>query len=114
MLHSFPTRRSSDLDDDGTEMVFATYTAYDGRTILPKLLSTKDFRNFRIMPMLGNGAQNKNFALFPKKIKGKYAVLARIDDVNNYLMYSDRNTLWNDPIKVQEPKYTWKLINISN
>src|SRR5690625_8033952 len=114
MLHSFPTRSSDLTDDDGTEKVFAIYTAYDGRTILPKLLSTEDFRNFRIMPTLGNGAQNKNFALFPKKIKGKYAVLARIDGVNNYLMYSDRNTLWNDLIKIKEPKYTWKLINISN
>lgn len=101
-------------EDDGTQKVFATYTAYDGRTILPKLLSTEDFRNFRIMPMLGNGAQNKNFALFPKKINGKYAVLARVDGVNNYLMYSDRNTLWNDPIKIQEPKYPWEFTQIGN
>lgn len=101
-------------EDDGTKKIFATYTAYDGRAILPKLLSTEDFRNFRIMPMLGNGAQNKNFALFPKKIKGKYAVLARVDGVNNYLMYSDRPTLWNDPVKIQEPKYPWEFTQIGN
>src|SRR5690606_29635335 len=46
-------------DDDGSEKIYATYTAYDGFTILPKLISTTDFRNFRIMPMHGNGAQNK-------------------------------------------------------
>lgn len=102
------------MEDDGTEKVYATYTAYDGRTILPKLLSTEDFNTFRIMPMHGNGAQNKNFALFPKRIKGKYAVLARVDGVNNYIMYSDRNTLWNDPIKIQEPKYPWEFTQIGN
>lgn len=101
-------------DDDGSEKIYATYTAYDGFTILPKLISTTDFRNFRIMPMHGNGAQNKNFALFPRKIKGKYAMLARIDGVNNYLFYSDRITLWNDPIKIQEPKYPWEFTQIGN
>lgn len=101
-------------DDDGNKKVYATYTAYDGHTILPKLLSTEDFQNFRIMPMHGKAAQNKNFALFPKKINGKYAVLARVDGVNNYLIYSDRITLWNNPIKIQEPKYPWEFTQIGN
>ncbi len=101
-------------EDDGSEKIYATYTAFDGFTVLPKLLSTNDFRNFRIMPMHGNGAQNKNFALFPRKIKGKYAMLARIDGVNNYLFYSDRITLWNDPIKIQEPKFPWEFTQIGN
>lgn len=101
-------------EDDGSVKVYATYTAYDGHTILPKLLSTEDFNSFRIMPMHGKGAQNKNFALFPKKINGKYAVLARVDGVNNYIMYSERNTLWNDPIKIQEPKYPWEFTQIGN
>ncbi|HUH46278.1 MAG TPA: hypothetical protein VLZ54_03925, partial [Arenibacter sp.] len=101
-------------EDDGSIKVYATYTAYDGHTILPKLLSTVDFSTFRIMPMHGKAAQNKNFALFPQKINGKYAVLARVDGVNNYLMYSDRNTLWNNPIKIQEPKYPWEFTQIGN
>lgn len=101
-------------DDDGSERVYATYTAYDGHTILPKLLSTEDFVNFRIMPMHGKAVQNKNFALFPRKIKGQYAVLARIDGVNNYIMFSDRITLWNDPIKIQEPRYPWEFTQIGN
>jgi len=101
-------------EDDGTEKIYATYTAYDGYTILPKLLSTNDFINFRVMPMHGDGAQNKNFALFPRKVKGKYAMLARIDGVNNYLFYSDRITLWNNPIKIQEPKFPWEFTQIGN
>lgn len=101
-------------EDDGTEMIYATYTAYDGHTILPKLLSTTDFTKFRIRPMHGKAAQNKNFALFPKKINGKYAMLARVDGVNNYLMYSDRVTLWNNPIQIQQPKYPWEFTQIGN
>ena len=101
-------------DDDGSEKIYATYTAYDGFTVIPKLVSTCDFINFRIMPMHGNGVQNKNFALFPRKINGKYAMLARIDGVNNYLFYSNRMNLWNDPIKIQEPKFPWEFTQIGN
>lgn len=102
------------MDEKGKETIYATYTAYNGHTIIPKLLITCDFLNFRIMPLHGNGAQNKNFALFPKKIKGKYAMLARVDGYNNYIMFSDRITIWNDPIKLQEPQFTWDLTQIGN
>lgn len=101
-------------EDDGSTIYYATYTAYNGHTIIPKLLSTNDFINFRIRPIHGNAAQNKNFALFPKKINGKYVMLARVDGVNTYIMYSDRITLWNDPIKIQEPKYPWDITQIGN
>ncbi len=102
------------MDDDGEETIYATYTAFNGHTIIPKLLSTPDFLNFRIMPIHGNAAQNKNFALFPRKIKGKYAMLARVDGYNNYIIFSDRITLWSNPIKIQEPKFAWDLTQIGN
>jgi predicted GH43/DUF377 family glycosyl hydrolase len=101
-------------DDDNTKKVYATYTAYNGHTIMPKLISTEDFYSFRVMPLHGNGAQNKNLALFPKKIKGKYAMMARIDGVNNYLMYSDRPTVWNNPKIIQEPRFPWEFVQIGN
>ncbi|PXY42160.1 glycosidase [Flavobacterium cheongpyeongense] len=101
-------------DDDGSSRVMATYTAYNGHTILPKLISTEDFYTFRVMPLHGTGAQNKNLALFPRKIKGKYAMLARIDGVNNYIMYSDRVTQWNTPILLQEPRFAWEFTQIGN
>lgn len=102
------------VDDDKTEKIYATYTAYNGHTILPKLLSTENFYTFRVMPLHGNGAQNKNLAMFPRKIKGKYAMLARIDGVNNYLMYSDRPTVWNNPVIIQEPRFPWEFTQIGN
>ncbi|WP_345146598.1 glycoside hydrolase family 130 protein [Flavobacterium ginsengiterrae] len=102
------------IDDDDSVRVMATYTAYNGHAILPKLISTEDFYSFRVMPLHGEGAQNKNLALFPRKIKGKYAMLARIDGVNNYIMYSDRVTQWNTPVLLQEPRYTWEFTQIGN
>ncbi|MBS7253548.1 glycoside hydrolase family 130 protein [Flavobacterium branchiicola] len=101
-------------DDDDSTRVMATYTAYNGHAILPKLISTEDFYTFRVMPLHGAGAQNKNLALFPRKIKGKYAMLSRIDGVNNYIMYSDRVTQWNTPILLQEPKYPWEFTQLGN
>ncbi len=102
------------MEDDGSEKFYATYTAYNGHTILPKLLSTEDFYTFRVMPLHGSGAQNKNLAMFPKRINGKFAMLARIDGVNNYVMYSDRPTVWNNPVMIQEPRYPWEFVQIGN
>jgi len=102
------------IDDDKTEKIYATYTAYNGHTILPKLLSTENFYTFRVMPLHGTGAMNKNLAMFPRKIKGKYVMLSRIDGANNYLMYSDRPTVWNKPVLIQEPRYPWEFVQIGN
>lgn len=101
-------------EDDGSVKFYATYTAYNGHVILPKFLSTDEFCEFRIMPLHGKGAMGKNLALFPKRINGKYAMLSRLDGVNNYIMFSDRNTLWTDPILLQEPKYPWEFSKMGN
>lgn len=93
---------------------YATYTAFDGVTIQPKLLQTRDFYNFKIMPLYGEGAQNKNLALFPRKINGKYAMMSRIDGINNYIMYSDKINIWENPEILQTPKYPWEFVQIGN
>ncbi|WBL24211.1 MULTISPECIES: glycoside hydrolase family 130 protein [unclassified Zunongwangia] len=102
------------IEDDQSIVFYATYTAYNGHTILPKLIATKDFYTFRIMPLRGDGAKGKNLALFPKKIKGQYAMLSRIDGVNNYLMYSKNTNFWNKPERIQEPKFAWEFTQIGN
>ncbi len=102
------------IKEDGSVVYYATYTAFDGAMIMPKLLETIDFYDFKISPLHGVGAQNKNLALFPRKINGKYAMLSRIDGWNNYLMYSDRLTVWDNPIKLQEPEFPWEYMQIGN
>ncbi|MBN2412887.1 response regulator [candidate division KSB1 bacterium] len=101
-------------EDDGKATYYATYTAYDGFTILPKLLKTKDFYHFEVIPINGIYAQNKNLALFPRKINGKYVMLSRVDGINNYIMYSDKINLWQNATKIQEPEYHWEFIQIGN
>ncbi|HTD40129.1 MAG TPA: glycoside hydrolase family 130 protein [Mucilaginibacter sp.] len=102
------------INDDGTSSYYATYTAYDGSLIMPKLLQTNDFYNFKMMPLYGAGAQNKNLALFPRKINGKYVMISRIDGCNNYIMYSDNINIWENPILLQKPKFSWEFIQIGN
>jgi len=101
-------------DDDGEVTYYATYTAYDGVTTLPKLIKTTDFYNFQILPINGEIAQNKGMALFPRKINGKYAMLCRIDGVNNYIAYSDSINIWREAKMIQQPIYPWELVQIGN
>ena len=101
-------------EDNGEVTYYATYTAYDGFTILPKLIETKDFYHFKILPINGEIGRNKGMALFPRKINGKYAMLCRIDGVNNYIAFSDKINVWNDAKLIQEPRYPWEFIQIGN
>ncbi len=100
--------------DNGQTDYYATYTAYDGNTILPKLLWTRDFCHFTVKPLHGQGAQNKNLALFPRKINGKYAMLSRIDGINTFIGFSDKINLWDEPVLLQAPKHFWEFIQIGN
>ena len=102
------------VDDNGEVTYYATYTAFDGVSILPKLLETKDFYHFKCSPIHGDLAQNKGMALFPRKVNGKYAMLCRIDGVNNYVAFSDNINLWHDAHLIQKPQYPWELVQIGN
>lgn len=100
--------------ENGKVVYYCTYTAFDGQHIMPKLMYTHDFYDFKTGPLNGAGAKNKNLALFPRKINGKFAMLSRIDGWNNYLMYSDNINIWEDPIKIQSPEYPWEFVQIGN
>ncbi|MDP2423642.1 MAG: glycosidase, partial [Bacteroidales bacterium] len=101
-------------EDNGKVTYYATYTAYDGITILPKLLETKNFYQFKVRPIHGEIAQNKGMALFPRRINGKYAMLCRIDGMNNYISYSDNINIWHKAKPIQKPKYPWEFVQIGN
>lgn len=102
------------LTDKGKYVYYGTYTAYDGYTILPKLIETTDFYSFKIFPIHGKSAIDKNLALFPRKINGKYAMISRIDGVNNYIMFSDKLHRWGTAKVLSEPLYDWELVQVGN
>ena len=101
-------------DDDGSVTYFGTYTAFDGYQILPQLIETRDFLSFRIATLSGASARNKGIALFPRKIGGRYAALARVDNEQNFLMMTDDARFWHDCAPIQIPKYPWELTQIGN
>ncbi|MRT92260.1 glycoside hydrolase family 130 protein [Ancylomarina sp. 16SWW S1-10-2] len=101
-------------NDNGEITYYATYTAYNGHTILSQLIETTDFLTFNIVTLNGAAIQNKGMALFPRKIKGKYVMLSRQDGENNYIMFSDNLYYWHKAQILQEPKETWEFIQIGN
>ena len=101
-------------DDDGAVTFYATYTAYNGKEIAPKILETKNFYHFTFKPLYGAGAKNKNLALFPRKINGKYVMLSRIDGIRNYIMFSEELNIWENPQLIQEPQFPWEFVQIGN
>ena len=102
------------IDDDGEVTYYATYTAYNGFNILPQLLETKDFYSFKIRTLNGKAVQNKGMALFPRKIGGKFVMISRQDGECMYIMTSDNPYFWHEAKLLQEPKYSWEIIQIGN
>lgn len=101
-------------DDDGTVTYYATYTAYNGRAVLPQLLETSDFLSFRAVILNGAAVRNKGMAMFPRKIHGRYAMISRQDDENLYLMFSDDPHLWEDARLLRRPTEAWEAVKIGN
>jgi predicted GH43/DUF377 family glycosyl hydrolase len=102
------------VEDDGEVMYYATYTAYNGSVILPQLIETQDFLNFRILTLNGSAVQNKGMALFPRRIGGRYAMLSRQDDENLLIMFSDSPHYWSDPRVILRPSEMWESVKIGN
>ncbi|NJB85046.1 putative GH43/DUF377 family glycosyl hydrolase [Lewinella marina] len=102
------------VNDDGSKIYYGTYTAYNGKQIRPMIIETEDFYSFVIRPVYGDAAVNKNHAIFPRKINGKYYVLCRVDGINNYIISSDRLQVWDDAVKLTEPKFPWQLYQVGN
>ncbi|HEX4646771.1 MAG TPA: glycoside hydrolase family 130 protein, partial [Verrucomicrobiae bacterium] len=101
-------------NEDGTHTYYATYTAYDGKMILPQFLETQDFLSFKFITLNGQAVQNKGMALFPRKIRGRYAMLGRQDYQNIYLMFSDDLHFWHTTELLLKPKFPWEFIQMGN
>lgn len=100
------------VEDDGSVTYYATYTAYDGFTILPQLIETKDFLTFRFATLNGTSAYNKGIALFPRRVDGMYLALGRYDQENLHLLRSDQVRVWNSAELISSPKYGWEAVQI--
>ena len=102
------------VEDDGSVMYYGTYTAYNGVRVLPQLLETPDFREFRITTLNGRYVQNKGLALFPRKFDGWYVIIGRVDGENLFLMKSTNVRFWNEAEMLQQPQFPWEFVQIGN
>jgi predicted GH43/DUF377 family glycosyl hydrolase len=101
-------------DDDGALSYYATFTAFDGKVVVPELVETPEFLHFRFRTLNGPCAENKGMALFPRKIGGRYAMLSRQDNENIYLMFSDNVHFWNECKVLLRPAFPWELVQMGN
>ena len=102
------------FSDGDRKTYYATYTAYSGKGIRSELIETSDFLSFRMSPLRGSAAQNKGMALFPRRISGKYAMIARQDNENLYLIYSDDLYQWDGGQAILKPQFPWEFVQIGN
>jgi predicted GH43/DUF377 family glycosyl hydrolase len=101
-------------EDTGATRYYATYSAYDGKLVLPQLLETDDFLRFKMHTLNGPAIANKGLALFPRKIDGHYAMLSRQDGENIFLMYSDMLYFWHTKQVISRPTFPWEFVQVGN
>ncbi len=102
------------FSDGDRKTYYATYTAYSGAAIRSELIETSDFLSFRMSPLRGSAARNKGMALFPRRIDGKYAMIARQDNENLYLIHSDDLYRWDGGQAILKPQFPWEFVQIGN
>ena len=101
-------------DDDGSVSYSATFTAFDGAVVLPQLVETTDFVRFRVSTLNGPEIAGKGMALFPRRIRGGYAMLARQDGENIFYMESEQLHFWHAKRLVMKPTAPWEYVQIGN
>jgi len=93
---------------------YMLYTAYDGARTQVALATSADLIHWQrhgvVIPdtLFGN---NKDAALFPEKIGGRYCMLHRpVPDI--YLAFSDDLLHWTDHVRIMQPEFEWEAEKI--
>lgn len=100
--------------DDGEEHYRATYTAYDGHDIAPRLITSSDLVTFRMHRLTGDGARNKGMALFPRTVGGAHLALTRTDGESITLARSPDGLHWVEQSVVHAPTEAWEVVQTGN
>ncbi|WP_395334579.1 glycoside hydrolase family 130 protein [Novosphingobium sp. BL-8H] len=102
------------VEDDGSETLLGTYTAFDGRTARQGLLRGIDLRTFEMRTLEGAMSGYKGMALFPRKIDGQFVMLGRQDGENIWLLRSDDLYRWDAGSPIMAPRYPWEFVQLGN
>jgi predicted GH43/DUF377 family glycosyl hydrolase len=98
--------------EDGGVTYHATYTAFDGSNIAPRLLTTEDFVTFESRHQIGPSARDKGMALFPRRVGGDYLALTRWDRETLGLTRSDDAITWAASTTLIRPEQPWDLVQL--
>ena len=99
---------------DGAVEHLGTYTAYDGQ---PSRSSCSAPPTSVTSPRRRSAARepaNKGLALFPRQIDGRYVALSRADRENNAVTTSSDLMHWVHPVRIQEPRRPWEIVQLGN
>ena len=99
---------------DGSTVDYGTFTAFDGERVFPQLMEFRRENRIEISLITGKCAKNKGMALFPRRIRGNYAMISRIDNENLYFMESDDILVWEEARVIEEPRFLWQVLQIGN
>jgi predicted GH43/DUF377 family glycosyl hydrolase len=99
---------------DGSQVYRATYTAYDGTHIAPRLIISPDLRHFDVHRLSGPAAKNKGMALFPRHVNGQLLALTRTDGETLGISHSEHGRVWATPQPLHRPTQLWQIIQTGN
>ncbi len=102
------------VDDDGQVDYRCTFTAFDGSDHRQSVFKTRDFRTFIGRRLDGDVRFHKGAAWFPRRIAGRYAMLARLDEESIFLMMSDDPDTWQDGTAIIKPRFPWEFVQMGN
>ncbi|WP_410611914.1 glycoside hydrolase family 130 protein [Amycolatopsis sp. lyj-109] len=101
-------------DDTGEIGYRATYTAYNGATVTPRLLESADLTSFSAFALTGPAARNKGMALFPRPVGGTHLALCRGDGETMSLATSPDGRSWSGEVPLHGPTAAWELLQVGN
>ncbi len=99
---------------DGHTDYRATYTAYDGTGVLPRLFVSEDLVSFSSHPLTGAAATNKGVALFPRPVGGEILALVRSDGESNFVARSPDGLAWGHGAIIRTPEMPWEIVTTGN
>jgi predicted GH43/DUF377 family glycosyl hydrolase len=99
---------------DGRLEYRATYTAYNGHAIAPRLITSPDLVTFSMHRLSGTAARNKGMALFPREVGGVLYALTRTDGENTSIATSPDGLSWTDIAVLHRPEDLWEVVQTGN
>ncbi|WP_327195662.1 glycosidase [Sphingobium indicum] len=101
-------------EENGYSFYLGTYTAAGGETVRQELLRTTDFQSFELSALRTEVSDTKGIAIFPRRIAGHYAALARLDHESIWLLRSNDIYNWTDGAIILRPCFPWEFVQLGN